>query len=170
MLRKLCNHPDLFLKKMEMELEGEYGNPEKSGKMKACAVCHSSTRAACTVDGRISFQVAAAILDALFKVRSNKVLLFTQGRQMLDILERFAIAKGYPYLRMDGETPIRQRQRLVDHFNEDPTCFLFLLTTRVGGLGVNLTGANYVIIYDPDVRLPWFFSKTVVVWLTLLWS
>jgi DNA excision repair protein ERCC-6 len=51
---------------------------------------------------------------------------------------------------MDGETPIKDRQNLVDEFNNDPNLHVFLLTTKVGGLGVNLTGANRVIIYDPD--------------------
>lgn len=120
--------------------------------------------------------MVATILRSLHK-GTNKVLLFTQGRQMLDILEAFVRGAGYTFLRMDGETPIRQvctagdlcawgalvtertrvcatpqRQHLVDQFNTDPSVFLFLLTTRVGGLGVNLTGANFVIIYDPDVR------------------
>ena len=76
---------------------------------------------------------------------------------MLNILERHALRRGYPYLRMDGGTPTGQRQRLVDQFNakidsseKQSNYFLFLLTTRVGGLGVNLTGADRVLIFDPD--------------------
>lgn len=75
---------------------------------------------------------------------------------MLNILERHASRRGYTYLRMDGGTPTGQRQRLVEKFNSTPAskspqnCFLFLLTTRVGGLGVNLTGADRVLIFDPD--------------------
>ena len=55
----------------------------------------------------------------------------------------------YNYLRMDGTTPIGSRQGLVEQFNTEGDIFVFLLTTRVGGLGVNLTGANRVVIYDP---------------------
>ena len=51
---------------------------------------------------------------------------------------------------MDGSTPVHHRQALVNRFNTDPDIFLFLLTTKVGGLGVNLTGANCVLIFDPD--------------------
>lgn len=71
---------------------------------------------------------------------------------MLNILEKHASRRSYPYLRMDGATPTGQRQRLVEQFNstQSSDCFLFLLTTRVGGLGVNLTGADRVLIYDPD--------------------
>ncbi len=71
---------------------------------------------------------------------------------MLRLLEKHVLRLDYPYLRMDGTTPVGQRQRLVDQFNSSTCeqCFVFLLTTRVGGLGVNLTGANRVLIYDPD--------------------
>jgi len=70
---------------------------------------------------------------------------------MLDILESY-VKKigGYKYRRMDGTTIISHRQQLVDEFNDTPEIDLFLLTTKVGGLGVNLTGADRVIIFDPD--------------------
>ena len=59
---------------------------------------------------------------------------------------------------MDGTTTVDQRMPLVDEFNHTPDIFIFLLTTKVGGLGINLTGANRVIIFDPDwVTLPHFF-------------
>lgn len=69
---------------------------------------------------------------------------------MLDLLERFVQLKGYSYLRMDGTTSIGTRQSLIKEFNTNDDCFIFLLTTKVGGIGVNLTGADRVIIYDPD--------------------
>lgn len=82
----------------------------------------------------------------------HRALLFCQTRQMLDIIESWLGEhhRNYAYVRMDGTTPIAQRSLLVDRFNDDPGIFLFLLTTRVGGLGVNLTGADRVIIFDPD--------------------
>ncbi|KAJ1914656.1 DNA repair protein rhp26 [Mycoemilia scoparia] len=82
--------------------------------------------------------------------QGNKVLLFTQTRQMLEILQNMAEKCQFNYLRMDGTTPVKRRAVLVDQFNENPDIFLFLLTTKVGGLGVNLTGANRVVIFDPD--------------------
>lgn len=69
---------------------------------------------------------------------------------MLDIVERYVQLRSYSYLRMDGTTAMGARQRLIGQFNSDPDVFIFLLTTKVGGLGVNLTGANRVLIYDPD--------------------
>lgn len=58
--------------------------------------------------------------------------------------------QNYTYLRMDGGTSVKRRQPLIAAFNASPDIFLFLLTTRVGGLGVNLTGADRVVIFDPD--------------------
>lgn len=86
-----------------------------------------------------------------WKSQGHRVLLFSQGVQVLDILEKnIRNYEGFKYNRMDGGTPISQRQRLVDEFNKDDSIDVFLLTTRVGGLGLNLTGADRVIIFDPD--------------------
>ena len=128
-LRKICNHPDLRDHKTLSVKPGYiYGSGAKSGKM----------------------QVVKALLE-LWKEQGNKTLLFAQHRIMLDILERFiGSIGGFNHRRMDGTTPIHARQGLVDEFNNNPTAHVFLLTTKVGGLGINLTGANRVIIYDPD--------------------
>ncbi|XP_036211824.1 DNA excision repair protein ERCC-6 isoform X3 [Myotis myotis] len=84
-------------------------------------------------------------------IDSKEVYRILNGEmQMLDILEVFLRAQKYSYLKMDGTTTIASRQPLITRYNEDTSIFVFLLTTRVGGLGVNLTGANRVIIYDPD--------------------
>lgn len=68
---------------------------------------------------------------------------------MLCLLEKLLQQENYNYLRLDGGTTIGSRQTLIDKFNNDSSIFVFILTTRVGGLGVNLTGANRVIIFDP---------------------
>lgn len=69
---------------------------------------------------------------------------------MLDILEKMVIQRGWTYHRMDGSTPVGTRSKLIDSFNSSSSVSLFLLTTRVGGLGINLTGASKCIIFDPD--------------------
>ena len=86
----------------------------------------------------------------LWKEQGHRALLFSQTQQMLDILEAAVAAAGYVYRRMDGTTPVSHRMRLIDEFNSDARVFVFLLTTKVGGLGVNLTGADRVLLYDPD--------------------
>lgn len=78
----------------------------------------------------------------------NKVLIFTQMSKMLDLLECFLNLHNWPFLRLDGSTAIEKRQSLMDQFNNDPKVFVFILSTRSGGLGINLTGANHVIFYD----------------------
>lgn len=80
----------------------------------------------------------------------HRVLLFCQTRQMLDILQMMVGKLGYHYLRMDGSTPVQHRMTMVHEFNTTPDIFVFLLTTKVGGLGLNLTGADRVILFDPD--------------------
>ncbi|KAL5108649.1 Helicase domino [Taenia crassiceps] len=80
----------------------------------------------------------------------HRVLIFTQMARMLDILEQFLAYHGYRYLRLDGATKVEQRQILMERFNMDSRIFVFILSTRSGGLGVNLTGADTVIFYDSD--------------------
>uniref|UniRef100_A0AAV2JP25 DNA excision repair protein ERCC-6 n=1 Tax=Knipowitschia caucasica TaxID=637954 RepID=A0AAV2JP25_KNICA len=135
-LRKMCNHPDLFsggprmlrgIPEDQLTEEEHFGFWKRSGKL----------------------IVVDSLLRLWFK-QGHRVLLFTQSRQMLNILEVFARDNNYSYLKMDGTTAIASRQPLIARYNEDKSIFIFLLTTKVGGLGVNLTGANRVIIYDPD--------------------
>lgn len=73
-----------------------------------------------------------------------------QMTRMLDILEEFLTLHGHSYVRLDGSTKVEERQRLMERFNKDPRVFVFILSTRSGGLGINLTGADTVIFYDSD--------------------
>lgn len=84
------------------------------------------------------------------KSGSHRVLIFTQMSRMLDIFEQFLNYHGHTYLRLDGATRIEQRQALMERFNADKKIFCFILSTRSGGIGVNLTGADTVIFYDSD--------------------
>jgi SNF2 family DNA or RNA helicase len=84
------------------------------------------------------------------KKGGHRVLIFTQMSKMLDILEAFLNLNGHTYLRLDGGTGVEARQRLMDRFNNDEKVFCFILSTRSGGLGINLTGADTVIFYDTD--------------------
>ncbi|CAN7987351.1 unnamed protein product [Ixodes pacificus] len=80
----------------------------------------------------------------------HRVLIFTQMTRMLDILEQFLNYHGHTYLRLDGSTRVDQRQALMERFNADRRIFCFILSTRSGGIGVNLTGADTVVFYDSD--------------------
>lgn len=92
-------------------------------------------------------------LDGLLRelqVGGHRALIFTQMTKVLDILEQFLNIHGHRYLRLDGATKVEQRQILTDRFNNDPRILVFILSTRSGGLGINLTGADTVIFYDLD--------------------
>ncbi|KAJ8924018.1 hypothetical protein NQ315_006795 [Exocentrus adspersus] len=138
-LRKICNHPDIYLSEADENknwasiddevtpIEERFGFYKRSGKM-----------------------VVVSALLKIWKRQGHRVLLFTQGRSMISIFQYFLEQQDYKYLKMDGNTSISSRQALIDKFNLDLSYNVFLLTTRVGGLGINLTGANRVIIFDPD--------------------
>ncbi|KAF8589471.1 hypothetical protein K439DRAFT_1628697 [Ramaria rubella] len=80
----------------------------------------------------------------------HRVLIFTQMTKVLDILEIFLNFHGYRYLRLDGATKIEDRQYITERFNNDARVFAFIASSRSGGVGINLTGADTVIFYDSD--------------------
>ncbi|KAL4243624.1 INO80/SWR1 chromatin remodeling helicase [Abortiporus biennis] len=84
------------------------------------------------------------------KAGGHRVLIFTQMTRVLDILEIFLNFHGYLYLRLDGATKIEDRQYITERFNSDQRVFCFISSSRSGGVGINLTGADTVIFYDSD--------------------
>ncbi|XP_022175551.1 lymphocyte-specific helicase-like [Myzus persicae] len=93
------------------------------------------------------------ILDAMLsklKLLGHKVLLFSTMTQLLDLIEEFLIFRSYEYTRLDGSMKIATRVEAINTFTNDPDCFLMLISTRAGGLGLNLTAADTVIIFDSD--------------------
>ncbi|OQS05794.1 hypothetical protein THRCLA_02106 [Thraustotheca clavata] len=129
-LRKCLNHPYLFAEDTDAngELQTDESLVESSGKL--------------------------IVLDKMLQrllAKKHKVLIFSQMTRVLDILEDFLSLRSYTYCRLDGNTHFRERQKAMDEFN-DPNGGLqiFLLSTRAGGLGINLTSADTVILYDSD--------------------
>lgn len=128
-LRKCCNHPYLF--------DGAEPGPPY------------------TTDEHLVFNSAKLkVLDKLLKKlkeEGSRVLIFSQMSRLLDILEDYCYFRGYKYCRIDGSTDHEDRIRFIDEYNApDSDKFIFLLTTRAGGLGINLTSADVVILYDSD--------------------
>lgn len=80
----------------------------------------------------------------------HRVLIFSQFTMMLDILERYLAIRKHKFLRLDGQTSVDIRQEMIDEYNDDSNIYVFLLSTRAGGLGINLTTADTVIIHDID--------------------
>lgn len=128
-LRKCCNHPYLF--------EGAEPGPPY------------------TTDEHLIYNSGKmALLDRLLKklqVEGSRVLIFSQMSRLLDILEDYCVFREFKYCRIDGGTAHEDRIAAIDEYNKPGSDrFIFLLTTRAGGLGINLTSADIVILYDSD--------------------
>ncbi|KAG8037313.1 hypothetical protein G9C98_005523 [Cotesia typhae] len=93
------------------------------------------------------------VLDAMLHklhAKGHKVLIFSTLVMLLDLLEEYLTLRPWNYVTLSGKTPIEERDQNIYKFNNDPDVFLFLLSTRAGGLGLNLTAADTVIIFDSD--------------------
>jgi SWI/SNF-related matrix-associated actin-dependent regulator of chromatin subfamily A member 5 len=93
------------------------------------------------------------VLDKLLKklAGGHRVLIFSQMTSMLNILEDYCLFRKFNYCRIDGDTLIEDRDRQIEEFNKPGShYFIFLLSTRAGGLGINLATADTVVIYDSD--------------------
>ncbi len=103
------------------------------------------------------------VLDKLLKRLHEKglrVLLFTQMTRILDLMEDYLVMRKFNYCRIDGKTSYEDREAYIEAYNKpDSEKFIFLLSTRAGGLGINLQTASVVILYDsdwnPQVRTDW---------------
>ncbi|KAJ2927608.1 hypothetical protein H1R20_g9482, partial [Candolleomyces eurysporus] len=80
----------------------------------------------------------------------NKVLIFTKSVKLLEMLEFHLNTKGFRFVKLDGSTKQSDRMPMIDKFHDDPSIYIFLISTLAGGTGLNLTGANKVIIFDPN--------------------
>ncbi|KAM4564734.1 chromodomain-helicase-DNA-binding protein 3 isoform 2-T2 [Fundulus diaphanus] len=133
-LKKCCNHPYLFpVASMEAQ-------KTPSGAYEGSALTKAS--------GKLT--LLQKMLRKL-KEQGHRVLVFSQMTKMLDLLEDFLDYEGYKYERIDGGITGALRQEAIDRFNAPGACqFCFLLSTRAGGLGINLATADTVIIFDSD--------------------
>lgn len=128
-LRKCCNHPYLF--------EGAEPGPPY------------------TTDEHLIYNAGKMImLDKILvrmKNQGSRVLIFSQMSRVLDILEDYCVFRDHKYCRIDGSTAHEDRIAGIDEYNRTGSeKFIFLLTTRAGGLGINLTSADIVILFDSD--------------------
>lgn len=151
-LRKVCNHPKLVLNTHHPEYErimqslqqsntplSDIGHAAKLRSLKQLLLdCGIGT---------------AGQAEQEQVVHAHRALIFCQLKSMLDIVEKDLLKahmSGVSYLRLDGGVPSGQRHALVQRFNDDPSIDVLLLTTQVGGLGLNLTGADTVIFVEHD--------------------
>ncbi|CAK9821438.1 ATP-dependent helicase brm [Anthophora retusa] len=137
-LRKLCNHPFMF--QAIEEKYCEHVGTQGSGVITGPDLFRASGK----------FELLDRILPKL-KATNHRVLLFCQMTQLMTIMEDYLSWRGFMYLRLDGTTKAEDRGDLLKKFNDPGSeYFLFLLSTRAGGLGLNLQAADTVIIFDSD--------------------
>ncbi|KAF9972909.1 DNA-dependent ATPase protein rad54 [Actinomortierella ambigua] len=151
LLKKLCNHPDLL--DLPDDLEGceHLLPPEYQLKMDKRGT--SSRGGGMLVQPEFSGKMLllARMLAKIKKETNDKIVLISNYTQTLDIFEKLCRQNGYGVLRLDGTMTINKRQKLVDRFNNpDGGEFVFLLSSKAGGCGLNLIGANRLILFDPD--------------------
>ena len=91
--------------------------------------------------------VLDGLLDKL-KSEGHRVLIYSQMTKMIDLLEEYMWHRKHTFMRLDGSSKISERRDMVADFQERSDIFVFLLSTRAGGLGINLTAADTVIFYD----------------------
>lgn len=135
-LKKCCNHPFLF----ESADHGYGGNRSTNDCGKLERLILSSGK----------LVLLDKLLEKLHET-NHRVLIFSQMVRMLDILAEYMSLRGFQFQRLDGSTKAELRQQAMDHFNAPGSDdFCFLLSTRAGGLGINLATADTVIIFDSD--------------------
>lgn len=160
-LKNVCNHPKLVLaenhsqyREIKKSLDEEKTTLDEishSSKLKAlkqllldCGIGIATTQ---TGDEQLQ------VLELQSVVNQHRALIFCQLRSMVNIIESDLLKKHLPsvtYLKLDGSIPTNQRQSIVERFNNDPSIDVLLLTTQIGGLGLNLTGADTVIFVEHD--------------------
>ena len=154
-LRKVCNHPFLC-----DGLEADYGEKKRKALAAAAEKTAAETGLAPVpppeptplelLTGSSGKMTLIAKLLPKLKSQGKKVLIFSQFTIVLDLLEDYLHEMSYEFERLDGSTGQAERQAGIDRFNSEGRGFVYLLSTRAGGMGITLTAADTAVIYDSD--------------------
>ncbi|XP_042224225.1 DNA repair and recombination protein RAD54B-like isoform X2 [Homarus americanus] len=144
-LRKLCNHPALLAADKDQENKSDV-------VQEAANLLPPHIQPGVYDEGDSGkLAVVSCILWALREPGTEKIVLVSNYTTTLDMLAALCTRYNYPYLRLDGSTPTNKRQQLVDRFNSKYSKdFVFLLSSKAGGVGLNLIGASRILLYDID--------------------
>ncbi|KAL1494003.1 hypothetical protein ABEB36_009678 [Hypothenemus hampei] len=156
-LQNVCNHPKLVLNPAHPQFQNISAQLQQTNS-KLDDICHSAKLPALKQllnDCGIGLSTDNGIYkdSAEIAINQHRALIFCQLKAMLDIIENDLFQKNMPnvtYLRLDGSVPPAMRHSVVTRFNNDPSIDVLMLTTQVGGLGLNLTGADTVIFVEHD--------------------
>ncbi|CAH0762992.1 unnamed protein product [Bemisia tabaci] len=146
-LKKLCNHPDLVMDKI---LSGADGF-EKAISLLPKEYIDTYKRQKLQVELSAKLMVLDTMLAVIKTTTTDKIVLVSNYTQTLDLFQRLCSLRNYNYVRLDGTMTIKKRAKIVEKFN-DPTGgdFIFMLSSKAGGCGLNLIGANRLVMFDPD--------------------
>lgn len=142
-LRKVCNHPFLLEGVEHRETERLYKEFLDSNKFEGKTP--EEQQKMLNEYGYIMSSGKMVLLDKLLpKLRQegHKVLIFSQMVKMLDLISEYCEFRGFPFERLDGRIRGTERQKAIDRFEREKNSFIFLLSTRAGGVGINLTAAG----------------------------
>ncbi|XP_041069628.1 DNA excision repair protein ERCC-6-like [Carcharodon carcharias] len=148
-LKKLCDHPRLLSRRI-CQVLGLEGCEEEGGATEGSAssdIGRVSDEDLIQESGKLVF-----LLSLLGKLREEgkRTLVFSQSRKMLDIIQRILTNRGFKCMRLDGTMTLPERQKQIEAFQRWANYCVFLLTTQVGGVGLTLTAANRVVVFDPS--------------------
>ncbi|XP_068166778.1 DNA excision repair protein ERCC-6-like [Antennarius striatus] len=152
-LKKLCDHPRLLSPAAiaKLGLEETSAESQQSDDLEADAghsIANVPDESLISESGKLVFLFA--LLERL-RQEGHRTLIFAHYRKVLDIIERILGNRGFKVMRLDGTiTQVAERERRISLFQTDDRYSVFLLTTQVGGVGITLTAANRVVIYDPS--------------------
>jgi DNA repair and recombination protein RAD54 and RAD54-like protein len=142
-LRKICNHPDLVAEKI---IEGAEGFENAAQYLPSN---WSSREIRPELGGKIL--LLDVMLASIKTNTTDKIVLVSNYTQTLDLFEKLCRKRGYLYVRLDGSMSIKKRGKTVEDFNKpEEGPFIFMLSSKAGGCGLNLIGANRLIMFDPD--------------------
>ncbi|XP_045890721.1 DNA excision repair protein ERCC-6-like [Micropterus dolomieu] len=151
-LKKLCDHPRLLsaaaIAKLGLDESTAESQQSDDTETDAHSIANVSDDTLISESGKLVFLFA--LLERL-REEGHRILVFAHYRKVLDILEPILVNRGFKVMRLDGTiTQIAERERRITKFQTDKRYSVFLLTTQVGGVGITLTAADRVVIYDPS--------------------
>jgi len=147
-LKRIVNDPEMAQLAQRLEAMGHESSDVVAKLAEARAKAPPDPVHSVALSGKLS-----AMIELLVQVKrttDERFVLISNFTTTLDIFEAVLKAHALSFTRLDGSLPPHKRQERVDSFNSDPSCFAFLLSSKAGGCGINLIGANRLILFDPD--------------------